>query len=273
MTRRTFAHPITLHGHAVRTHGGPVELTLGPGDEGLVFVREDGRRWPATLDHLVEVPNCTALGEGRPEVLFVEHVLSACAGLGVTDAELGVTGPEVPLFDGSARPLVDAIREAGTVELDGECVPIQLPEPIWQIAGDKAIVALPAESWSVDYTFVHAHPMIRHDHLSLDDLADYAEAIAPARTFATEEEIRALMEQGLIQGGSEDNLLVVYADRFSAPLRLEHEFAAHKVLDLLGDLYLLGRPLQARLIACRTGHGDNHSLAASIAATCGSDGS
>lgn len=266
MRRRTPAREVALTGTAVRTHGGPATITLGPGEAGFVFRRADlGLDLPADLDHLVPVPNCTALGAGgQPQVLFVEHVLSALAGLGYSDAQVTVHGPEIPLLDGSAAPLVAALQTAGAVELPGEVAPIVLDQPVWWVSEGQCVGALPADRWSVDYTFRHAHPLIRDDYLRVDGATDYATAIAPARTFATEHEIHALRDQGLIKGGSEDNLLIVYDDRFSAPLRLQHELAAHKLLDLIGDLALLGRPLQAQLVAYRTGHSDNHMLARAI---------
>ncbi|NUQ01818.1 MAG: UDP-3-O-acyl-N-acetylglucosamine deacetylase [Armatimonadetes bacterium] len=263
MNRRTLAAAVDLSGAAVRTHGGQVSVELRPGNEGLVFIRADlGTRFPATLEQVVTVPNATALGrDGRPEVLFVEHVLSALVGLGYTDAEIVVEGPEIPLLDGSAQPFVEALQRAGAAELPGEVEPLTVTRPIWYVAEGQCLAALPAAEWSVDYSFEHAHPLIAWDHAHFSSLADYATAIAPARTFITAEEVTALQAQGLLQGGSEENARVVYPDRFSAPARVAHECAAHKVLDLIGDLALLGRPLQARLVAWRTGHHDNHALA------------
>ena len=267
----TPAKTVTLEGCAVRTHGGQVQVSIGPGDDGFVFVREDtGQAWPADLEHLVAVPNCTALGDGRPEVLFTEHVLSALAGMGIWSAEIRVQGPEIPLLDGSAQPFADALAEVGTVELAAELEPLVLPEPVWHVADGQCLGALPADGWEVDYTFAHEHPLLRLDRCVWTAETDYRTAIAPARTFATAEEIQALQEQGLVKGGSESNLLVIYTDRTSAPLRLDHEYATHKVLDMLGDLALLGRPLQGKLVGYRTGHADNQALAKAIQATVNS---
>lgn len=270
MRRSTLAEPARLSGLAVRTHGGPAQVTIEPGADGFAFWRDDlGVRLPADLDHLVEVPNCTALGRGRPEVLFVEHVLAALVGLGYSDAEIHLDGPEIPLLDGSAAPIVAALHEAGRRLLPDEIEPLTLLEPVGFEADGQSLQAHPAASWSVEYTFVHPHPRIAFDRATFDASCDFATAIAPARTFATEQELRALAEAGLIAGGSAENLLVVHDDRLSAPLRLEHEFATHKVLDLIGDLALLGRPVQARLVAHRTGHSDNHALARLLRAAAG----
>jgi len=263
--RLTVAREVTLTGNAVRTHGGLVTLRIVPGDEGLVFVRDDGAiRLAATLDNVVAVPNATALGrDGRPEVLFTEHVLSALAGLGYTDAEVHIDGAEVPLFDGSAAPIVAALAEAGTARLDGELAPLTLDAPVVVERDGRRIEALPATEWSVEYEFDHPHPLIgRHEVCVAWD--EYAGRVASARTFATVQEIEALTAAGLIRGGSEDNLLVVHDDRLSSPLRMTSEFALHKVLDLMGDLALLGRPLQARLRARKTGHAENQALARAL---------
>lgn len=262
MRRATLAREAVLRGLAVRTHGGPATVRLEPGHAGFAFWRDDlGVRLAADLEHLVEVPNCTALGRGTPEVLFVEHILSALVGLGYSDAEIHVDGPEIPLLDGSAAPIVAALGSAGRRELEGSVEPLTLLEAVRYEADGQRLEALPADSWAVDYTFEHPHPRIAYDRVSFGAEVDYATAIAPARTFATAQELRVLAEQGLIAGGSEENLLVVYDDRLSAPLRLAHEFATHKVLDLMGDLALLGRPVRAHILASRTGHSDNHAFA------------
>lgn len=267
MRRLTPAATVTFEGCAVRTHGGQATVSIGPGEDGFVFFREDtGQAYPADLEHLVAVPNCTALGDGRPEVLFTEHVLSALVGLGIWSAEIRVMGPEVPLLDGSAKPFTDGLIDVGTTDLDGEVEPLRVSEPIWYVAAGQCLGALPHDGWAVNYTFAHQHPLLRLDQCVWDESTDYARDIAPARTFATVEEIEALQSQGLIKGGSEENLLVIYPDRTSAPLRMQHEYATHKVLDMLGDLALLGRPLAAQMVGYRTGHADNQSLAKQIRA-------
>lgn len=265
MTRCTLAREVVLTGNAVRTHGGLVTLRLLPGDEGFVFVRDDtGMRLAATLDNVIAVPNATALGQaGRPEFLFTEHVLSALAGLGYTDAEVHVDCAEVPLLDGSALPIVAALDEAGRAELDGEVEPLTLATPVVVERDGRRIEARPDSRWSVDYAFDHPHPLIGRHEVSLGWDA-YRARIAPARTFATVREIEALTAQGLISGGSEDNLLVVHDERLSSPLRDAHEFALHKVLDLIGDLALLGRPVTVALRASKTGHAENQALARAL---------
>lgn len=269
MKRRTLSRPVKLSGRAVRYNDRPLTLIIEPGTDGLAFRRTDlGERYPATLASVVPAPNCTALGrDGRPELVFVEHVLSALAGLGYTDAEVSVDGPEVPLFDGSAAPLVSALAAAGVSELPSEVEPIRLQQPVWLVADGRCAVAMPACEWSVDYTFEHPHPVLAHDHFGYGVDSDYARDLAPARTFATVAEIEMLRAKGLLHGGSESDVLLVREDGFASPLRLPNEVAAHKVIDLTGDLALLGRPLVARVLAYRTGHADNHALARKILRT------
>lgn len=267
MKRVTVAREAHLTGEAVRTHGGQVCLTIAPGEDGFRFHRTDcGMTYPADLDHLVQVPNCTALGEsGVPRVLFIEHVLSALVGLGYTDAEILIDGVEIPLLDGSALPLVQALNEASRTVLPGELEPILIERPVWHLTDGCTVGVLPADDWGLEYCFEHAHPMTPWDFVRLTAETDYATEVAPARTFATVEEIQALQAQGLIQGGSEDSLLIIYGDHFSTPLRLPHEFATHKALDLIGDLALVGRPVLGRFVAHRSGHAANQALAKLIA--------
>lgn len=267
MTGATVAEAVTLRGAAVRTHGGEATVRITPGETGFVFVRDDtGERVPADLAHRVPVANSTALGlNGRPVVVFVEHVLSALVGLGYSAAEIHVDGPEIPLLDGSALPFAHALAQAGRRPAPA-AEPLVVRRPVWLVGERRCLGALPHDGWALEYCFEHPHPMTPWDYVHLDETTDYATQVAPARTFATVEEIEALAARGLVKGGSSDNLLIVYPDRFSAPLRLPNEFATHKALDLIGDLALLGRPLRGRLVAWRTGHADNHELAALLSA-------
>ncbi|MCC7491030.1 MAG: UDP-3-O-acyl-N-acetylglucosamine deacetylase [Fimbriimonadaceae bacterium] len=260
MKRQTIAQAVTLAGRAVRRHGDPVHLTFTPGDQGRRFVC-GGALVTADLDQVVAEANCTALDlPGGPPLLYVEHVLSALAGLALTDVDVHLDDREVPLFDGSALPLVEALLTAGRQELPGEVEPLRLRQTVRYERRGQWLELAPADEWSIDYTFAHAHPRLAHDQVQLDARTDYATAVAPARTFATVAEIEQLQRLGLLRGGDESMLLLV-RDEVEPVLRLPHEYARHKVLDLIGDFALLGRPLLARITACRTGHSDNHAAA------------
>jgi UDP-3-O-acyl N-acetylglucosamine deacetylase len=261
LRRVTLDREVSLSGNTIRSKAGQSTITLRPGAAGFGFTRGDtGARYPADLGHVHKVPNCTALGDRKPAVYVVEHVLSALVGLGFTDAEIEVSCEEAPLLDGSAQPYVEALLAAGRRELDGEVEPLAPSEPVWHARERGGLVALPSDRLVIEYSLDHGHPRIGRQHVRLEAGFDYAAELAPARTFATDEEIRFLQRWRKIRGGSESNVLVVYPDHYSAELRLEREFARHKLVDLLGDLALTGRPIQAHLIAWRTGHHDNHEL-------------
>ncbi len=268
MKRRTVAHSVAKRGRGVWS-GQEVTVRLEPAEagHGLRARRDDcGVEIPLHVSGVRHTENCTVVGEPPHVVSSTEHLLSALSAFGITDVLIGLDGPEVPLFDGSAAAFAEMLQEAGSVELSGEVEPIPLAEPILVAEAERAILALPADEPAFGYVLDYAHPLIgRQFALYKPHRDDYATELAPARTFVTQEQAEALLRAGELRGGSEANAIVVYADHLSAELRLEQEFARHKILDLLGDLYLLGRPLLAHVIAYRTGHTENNALARRIA--------
>jgi len=212
------------------------------------------------------VPQCTSLAAGPARIDFAEHLMAVLAANGITDVLVEVEGGEIPLLDGSAAPYQELLEDAGVAGLGGSVEPIVLPEPVTVASGGKVIGALPGkpEFW---YVLDHAHPLIGRQtgcyRLGTDD---FARGVAPARTFTTEDEARTLIAARGLEGADETMAIVAYEDRLSAPEPFPNSFAMHKVLDLMGDLYLLGRPLHATVIAFRTGHADNRALARAIRA-------
>jgi len=179
-----------------------------------------------------------------------------------------VDGPEIPLLDGSALPWVELLGEAGLEESAVENPPLVVTEPVIVQHGLAFILALPAEEVVLTYILDHPHPLIGRQWAEFrPGREDFAAALAPARTFVTEAEARSAQAQGLLRGGSEANAIVIYEDHLSAEPGLPAAFARHKLLDLSGDLYLLGRPLQAALTACQSGHRLNHELARALLAS------
>lgn len=260
---KTIQSETEIAGVGVRC-GEQITVRLVPAEagSGIRLSRSDlDVTWPVDLEHVLPVPNCSAVGDERGEVAFVEHLMAALWAAGISDVRIVVDGPEIPLLDGSALPFWTMLQEAGVKPLGGEPSPIRLTEPIFQVDGEKALIALPAETARFSYSLVHPHPMIGHQfadfHASTDS---FGEELAPARTFVTDEELEKLREAGLLGGGSEDNCLVVHDDRYSQTPFAGNAFARHKLVDLLGDLYLLGQPLQAHVVAYRTGHADNQAL-------------
>lgn len=275
MQRATLARPTCIRELGVRS-GRDIELVLEPAEigSGLTLVRADlGEEWPLDLAHSHPGLGCTASGEGVSEVAFVEHLLAALAATGVTDACVILDGPEVPMFDGSALPLLELIEQAGVAGSGVELHPLLVREPVLVTDQGAAAFALPGEPPEVACALQHEHPLIGASFASFrPDVDDFAAHLAPARTFITVEEAEALRGAGLLQAGSEENALVVYPDHLSEEPTLPDAFARHKLVDLIGDLYLLGRPVLGRVFAFHTGHRHNHALATALAAQASDEG-
>lgn len=266
--QRTLRREIEFKGIGLHT-GRETTLRFrpAPSDSGVRFVRSD-------LSSRPEIPVAptsaktnlsglrrTILASGGAEVHTVEHVLSALTGLGIDNVLVELNGDEAPEPpDGSTRAFVALLREAGIVEQETPRRPITLTEPVALSDGPIQIVALPHDRLRLSFTLVYDNALIGTQHASFDVSPEsYADEIAPARTFALFEEVEALRAAGLIKGGTEQNALVVKGDRLldDQTLRFPDEFVRHKILDLLGDLSLLGRPLHAHVIAVRSGHAAN----------------
>jgi len=275
--RRTVRTAAEVRGVGLHTGAATLLRVLpAPPNGGVAFVRTDlhGRpRVPADIDHVVDRGRRTALAEGTAEVHTIEHFLAACHGLGVDDLVVEIDGVEVPGMDGSALPFVEMLRRAGPVEQEGtprrELV---LRETVGALegSGDAALSAIPFDrglslSYTLDYGPAAPFPP-QHVALTLTEDA-FVREIAPARTFVLESEAEALRERGLGKGATHENTLVVgAAGPVKNRLRFPDEYARHKMLDLLGDLFLVGADLRARVLAVRTGHAGNAMLARDLAA-------
>lgn len=244
-----------------------IALCPAAADSGVVFVTHQGEV-RAALDNVQDTRRGTSLRSGDGEVHTVEHLLAALAGMGVDNVRVEVDGPEVPAGDGSALPFVELIESAGIEEQATDARTIRLEEPIW-VARDRGyLLAVPGSGFKASALISFRHPMIGEQAISLAiDPATFKREIAPARTFCAADEIEAILSQGLGRGGNEDNVIVVYDDRCSVPLRFENEFVRHKVLDLVGDLSLIGRRLHADVTAIKTSHALNVALAGRIMRT------
>jgi UDP-3-O-[3-hydroxymyristoyl] N-acetylglucosamine deacetylase/3-hydroxyacyl-[acyl-carrier-protein] dehydratase len=266
--QRTIAKEAVFRGKGLHT-GCEVTMTVRPGepDTGIVFVRSDLEgepRIPVRPENALgaqRVQRRTALGVGGAEVHTVEHFLACAAGLGLDNLEVWLDGPEVPEpEDGSARAFAQGLREAGIVPQDATRRPFEIVQPTAWVDGPVSLVGIPAPELRISYTLQYDHPMLGTQHLSLEITPEsFLEEIAPARTFALYEEVDQLRSMGLIRGGSLKNAIVVKRDEIlcEEPLRFPDEFVRHKILDLLGDLFLLGRPLRGHILAVRSGHAAN----------------
>ncbi len=260
LSQRTIARIIDIEGIGLHT-GVAARARILPEDtdRGIVFVRHDldGAEVPAAAEHLVEGNGLsTTLARGEAMVVTVEHLLSALRGLGVDNARIEVDGPEIPILDGSARPFVELLRAAGLRSQGKARRYLTLTRPVSVKQGDKAILALPANDLHATYAIDFPHPAIGSQVLAIPLTEDaYVAGIAPARTFCLLRDVEAMRRRGLALGGSLDNALVLTEDGvLNESLRFSDEFVRHKVLDLVGDLALLGVPLRAHLIAFKAGH-------------------
>jgi UDP-3-O-acyl N-acetylglucosamine deacetylase len=269
--RMTVRRSASCSGRSLLT-GQEVQVTIQPARPGT-GVRFDHRPTqtaiPVDLDHVADTPRCTALTLGEARIDFAEHLLAVLAANGITDALIAVDGGEIPLIDGSAAPYHGLVLEAEPVVVDGEVLPIELDREFHYATGGKAILALPGpqQFW---YLLEHDHPHIGRQCACFDPAADdFGEGIAPARTFSTEQEARALIEARKLEGAEISMSIIAFEHGLSEPEPFPNSFAKHKIIDLMGDLYLLGRPVLGRLVAHRTGHAENRVLARMIAEAYG----
>ncbi len=258
---------IGLHSGVV-TH---VRVLPAEAGEGRYFVRvdlPDSPQIPARVKAVVSTTLSTELGEGSARVRTVEHLLCALAGSGVDNARIEIDGPEVPLLDGSALEWVKAISQVGVVPFDSSPdSSFILQEPVWVYDGDAFVAALPAPltrfSYGIDFDLA---AIGNQWHSWCPAQESFAQAIAPARTFGLAHQIEQLQTAGLIKGGSLDNALVCGSQGWiNPPLRFSNEPARHKLLDLVGDLSLLGDFPVAHILAYKASHNLHIQLAQQLA--------
>lgn len=269
--QRTIRRERSLKGRALHT-GEQVTLTLKPAEPGagVVFRRSDLYGKPEVrprVENVSELVRSTTISEGNAKVHTIEHVLSALAGCGVDNAVVELDAAEPPIMDGSARPYVNLVQEAEPVEQEAERDIYVLDEPISVTSGNRSIIALPHDGFRVTCTSADDRGL-HVQHLSIElDPETYVAQIAPARTFTVYEDIEELLKLGKIRGGSLDSAVVLKDDKILSkePLRFEDEFVRHKILDVVGDVSLLGKPIRAHLICVRPGHALNSELTARLA--------
>jgi len=239
--------------------------------KGRYFVRTDVSEQPiipANLEIVQEAMLSTELGEGEAKVRTVEHLLAALVMSGIDEARIEIDGPEVPLLDGSAKIWMEAIASAGIESFNNNLIlEKQITEPIWHFRGDMFVAALPSPqmlfSYGVDYPY---QPIGSQWYSWNPQIEEFKNAIAPARTFGFADQIEQLRSMGLIKGGSLENALVCDREKWlNPPLRFENEPVRHKLLDLIGDLSLLGKIPQAHYLAYKASHKLHTQLAQKIA--------
>ncbi len=294
--QHTLQSTISLSGIGLHT-GASVTATLAPAPEnhGYVFQRTDLENKPlihANVDFVSDTSRGTNLKENGAVIQTVEHVLAALAGLGVDNVLIGVNGPELPILEGSAMAYVEAIQKVGMVEQEAERVYFEIESPVHHLEPDTEVelMAFPGEKFHAAITIDYESVTLKPQQARLTNMDQFVAEIAPSRTFCFLHELKALREAGLAQGGSLDNAVVVVDRRPTAEeqtaleaiypeaqgrviepgilnpggLHHDNEPARHKLLDLIGDLALIGKPLKGRITANRPGHKANVALAKKI---------
>jgi len=269
LKQRTLKKAISATGVGLH-NGEKVTLTLRPAapNTGIIFKRVDlpqPNEILATPDAVRDTRMCSALEANGARVATVEHIMSALAGLGIDNVYIDVDAAEIPIMDGSSGPFVFLLQEAGIAEQAAAKKFIRVKKTIEVIEGDKWVRFEPYHGFKIDFTIQFNHPVFEHSgsNVKIDFAADsYIKEISRARTFGFMHEVEYLRSNGLARGGSLDNAIVLdeYRVLNTDGLRYEDEFVKHKVLDAIGDLYMLGHPILGAFYAYKSGHALNNLL-------------
>lgn len=294
--QKTIQSPVTLSGVGLHT-GAKVDITFHPAEagKGIIFRRSDleGQpEVPADVDYVVETARGTTLQHNEAKVATVEHALAAAAGLSIDNLLIEINGPEVPILDGSAKPFLDALQKAGVVELEANREYFELKTNVFynDPARGVEIMAVPADKYKVKVMIDFNSRVLGFQHAQLNDISEFDSEIASCRTFVFLHELKSLLDSDLIKGGDLSNAIVyvdrqlskeeqeslnrifgrndmqVTADGILNNIEISHqnEAARHKLLDVVGDLMLIGKPVKAQIIASRPGHAANVEFARKI---------
>jgi len=266
----TLAGPVEASGIGLHT-AVPVNVRLmpAPPDTGYVFKRTDlgGFEIPATVESVAHCSYATTLMRTGVMLSTVEHLLAALRGCGIDNAYIEVDNLEVPIMDGSSEAFAEMIESVGVAEQPLARRALLVRETVSAVSGNRSITIEPADNYEIDCTIDFAHPLIGVQHRSVTlDNGSFAKDIASARTFGFIEEVEALRRANLIRGGSLDNAIVLTKHGMlnQTGLRFADEFVRHKILDIIGDLALLGMPILGRVRAERSGHLLHASLMSSL---------
>jgi UDP-3-O-[3-hydroxymyristoyl] N-acetylglucosamine deacetylase len=262
----TIASPVRATGIGLHT-GVPVNVRLLPAaaNRGIVFRRIDlnGFEIEAQARHVARVSYATSLMKRGVLISTTEHLLSALSGLGVDNVLVEIDNLEVPIMDGSALPFVRLISDAGLRRQRARRRYLRILKPVEVADGAKRIAIYPSDTFHITYRILFQHPLILAQEREFTPGGnEYAAEIAPARTFGFAEEVEALRKNGLVRGGSLQNAVVLTRDGImnSEGLRFPDEFCRHKLLDVIGDLVMLGHPLIGHVVADRAGHAMHFAL-------------
>lgn len=273
LRQRTIKKPVHAIGIGVHT-GDKVRMTLRPAGEntGITFVRTDAKASApirATAENVSDTTLSTSLGTGDVQVSTVEHLMSALWGLGIDNLVVELSSEEVPIMDGSAAPFVYLINTVGIVEQEAAKQFIRIKREIKVSQGDAVAALTPYDGFKAAYTFVANHPVYnRHPKIAELDFSDvsYVDQVSRARSFGLIKELPQAQAINKMLGSSLDNAVGIddFAVMNDGGLRYEDEFVKHKLLDVIGDLYLLGKPILGAFNGYKSGHALNNKLARAL---------
>lgn len=269
MEQRTIKKPVELSGIGLHT-GAKVNLKFKPAptNTGINFIRVDIPDSPMVKADILNVLDQTkslrrtSVGSGLVEIHTIEHLMAALWSVGMDNIIIEIDGPELPGLDGSATGFIEVLKKAGIENQAAKKKIYQVRSPIWVEQNGAMIMVLPDNQFRISYTLNYEHPLLRAQYISFVlDESTFEREVASSRTFCLEREVNDLREKGLGKGANYENTVVVGQNGvIDNDLRFEDEFARHKILDLLGDLYLLGYGIKGHIIAVRSGHPLNISL-------------
>ena len=267
LQQQTLAKLVSYSGIGLHS-GNDVSMTLlpAPVNTGVIFRRVDLEsrfEIPAQVKYVTDTSRSTTLANGKVKVQTVEHVLASLAGFGINNAIIEIDSNEPPIADGSSRQFCRMIEEAGIEKQVEEVEPVAITDTIEYLLGDTMMSALPYDGFKISCTSSdNAGRFTQFFSIDLT-VKSWEKEISHARTFCFYEEIEFLIKNGLIRGGSLENAIVIREDAVltTEPMRYREEFVRHKILDIIGDLSLVGRPLKCHIVAIKPGHAANCELA------------
>jgi UDP-3-O-[3-hydroxymyristoyl] N-acetylglucosamine deacetylase len=260
--QRTIKREVTFQGIGLHTgKHTSVKLKPAPRDTGIVFYRSDRDAIiKASLNAVIDTAFATTLGYDGVKIRTVEHLLAAAAGLGIDNLFVDVNGPEIPILDGSSTELVSYLVDAGIAKQAKKISYLKVIRPVAYEDAHSKIMALPYDGRAITYHMSFNHKVLGNQDLSIEfDEMSFAREIAPARTFGFLKDVEMLRANGLAKGGSLDNAIIVDDEGVlnASGLRFHDEFVRHKLLDAVGDLSLIGIPIEGHIIMQKSGHTAN----------------
>ena len=269
--QQTIKKEIVVEGIALHSgRDAEIKLKKSPADTGIVFSRSDLEakiNIPAEPDSVVNLIRNTSIGSKKVEeakISTIEHLMAAVWGSGIDNLEIEVSGPEIPVIDGSSFPYYQQILKTGLKKQKNKRRIFKIDKTIFARDEDSYIVIMPYDGFKISYTLDYDHPVIGSSYFEFEaEKMDFAEEISKARTFGFASEVERLHEQGLALGGSLDNAVLIDKDKTVNPLRFDNEFVRHKILDVIGDMSLNGK-IEGHIIAVKSGHRLHVKLAKKI---------